>query len=56
MGSLSQFFWYINAEEAPTEFQLLLHYTHISITPELKKLRRDHQNQLRRNEKEGVAT
>ena len=52
MGSLSQFFWYINAEKAPTELQKLHHYTHISITPELKKLRMDYQRQLEKDKKE----
>jgi len=52
MGSLSQFFWYINADKAPTELQKLHHYTHITITPELKKLRMDYQRQLKKDIKE----
>ena len=40
MSSLSQTVWYLNAEKHPGTEELKMHYTSISITDELKKIRR----------------
>jgi len=40
MGRLSQLFWFLNEEKMPTPDYIKNHYTHLDITPEIKKLRR----------------
>ena len=47
MSRLSQFFWYINAEDHPTRLEQRHHYTDLDITPALKKIRRDYRRAIR---------
>jgi len=39
MGRLSQLFWFLNAEEMPDAIEQKTVYTHLNITPKLKRLR-----------------
>ena len=48
MGRLSQLFWFFDEEKMPTEAELKHNYSHLSITPEIKRLRR----KIRRERKE----
>jgi hypothetical protein len=47
MGTLSQVIWFINAEKVPNDIQMAHHYTAITKTPELMKLRREHRKRLK---------
>lgn len=50
MGRLSQIIYYLNAESHPTKTEQAHFYTHVEITDSLKKVRRVHQNRLRKCE------
>jgi len=49
MGRLSEFIDFINQKEMPTKLQIQHRYTAISITDEIKKLRKKHQKELKRS-------
>jgi hypothetical protein len=51
MGRLSEYYDFINQEEIPNKLQILHRYTAISITPEIKKLRRKYRNELKAERK-----
>ena len=42
MGRGSDLYWFLNEKKIPTEKQIQHYYTHLSITPEIKKVRREH--------------
>ena len=42
MGRISQLFWYLNMEEAPNEVEKKTVFTHLDITDDLKKLKREY--------------
>ena len=48
MGRGSQIFWFLNADKMPSEEELTNYYTHLHVTDELKKLRAEHQINLRK--------
>jgi len=48
MGRGSQIFWYLNSEKTPTESELRIVYTHLDITNELKKYRKEHRRTLKK--------
>ena len=48
MGRASQIFWFLNAGKMPSEEELTNYYTHLHVTDELKKLRAEHQRNLRK--------
>jgi len=50
MGRLSQIIYYLYAESHPTKTEQAHFYTHVEITDSLKKVRRVHQNRLRKCE------
>ena len=52
MGRLSEYIDFINQKEMPTKLQIQHRYTSIAITDEVKKLRHDHQKQLKRTAKQ----
>jgi len=47
MGRASQIFWYLNMEEHPTTLGQRTHFTHLEITPDLQKIRRQYRTHLR---------
>jgi len=49
MGKGSQIFWFLNAEKIPTSMEQIHHYSHLSITNELKKIRRIYRRELKHN-------
>ena len=51
MGRLSQLFWFLDEEAMPTELEIRAKYTHLSITPEIKNLRREHVRKIRADRK-----
>lgn len=52
MGRGSQIFWFLNAEKMPSEEEITNHYTNLFVNDELKKLRAEHQRNLRKVLKE----
>lgn len=47
MGRLTQLIQYLNAEEPPTDEELKTVYTHLEITEELKKYRKEYRQMLK---------
>jgi hypothetical protein len=52
MGRASQIFWFLNAEKMPSEEELTTYYTHLYVNDELKKLRSEHQRNIKKVLKE----
>ena len=52
MGRLSEFICFINEKTMPNKLQIQHRYTSISITEEVKKLRRDHQRRLKKDRRD----
>jgi len=51
MGTVTQFIAFLNAEKLPTIDQQFVQYTHLTITNDLKKLRREYRMRNRRAER-----
>ena len=56
MSRLSQLYWLLNEKTMPTEGQIRHYYTSLSITPEIKKIRREHSAMIRKKEKDNAKT
>ena len=52
MGTGSQIFWYLNSEKHPTEDELRNVYTHLNVTSDLKKHRREYRRMFKKSKKE----
>ena len=50
MGRGSQIFWFLSEEKMPTDQEQRHFYTHLAITDDLKKLRKEYRHTLRNSE------
>jgi len=53
VGSLSQFFWFIQADKPPTRDEALAHYSHLDVfTPEIRSKLMQFRKKFRKAEQE----
>ena len=52
MGRASQFFWYINMPEAPTEMEKRHIFTSLDITDDIKKIRMQYRRDLKKEDEQ----
>ncbi len=55
MGRLSQLIWFLNSDKLPSKEQEETTYTHLTISPNLKKLRTKYRNNIKKEEQEEVT-